>query len=299
MAKRKTITYPSYSTNAFAPTRHTTHHSHRLLARDVTTEDLDLDPVGKDERPVTDRVEGGDVSGTPEKHGSSTTRGVLAVEGQAQVGNSLLGTNVGERTLVGVVERGELGGAVELLDDTLDLCGVGGGVGAELSKLLLELVLLADLVEHLCEVGTLLGGDLGSGGVLGGSAVTEGVDALSTQEREVIVDEETTALGLSRGEGAHEVPGDLARGVTGSPNEETVGDLVHLLVGVLDDDVLVGDVLDHGTGKEVNLLVLELLLGVLDELLGEGRKDVGKSLDQSDLEAVGDLRVPLLEIVLG
>jgi hypothetical protein len=255
-----------------------------------------------------------DVSGSPEQHGSSTSGGEVTVE-EGQVGDSLLRPNVADRsvmlnrsvlknghsrkrTLVGVVEGSELGGSVQLLGQSLDFSLVGSGVGLQLLELSLKLVLLSELAEHLGKVDTLLRGDLGSGGVLSSGAVSHGVSSLSSEQSKVVVNKQTSSLSLCVGKLAHQVSGDLSGSVTGGPDKKTVGDLLHLLVGVLDDNAGRLDILNHGSGENVNLVGSELVLSVLDELLGEGGKDVGESLDQGDLQSVGDLRVPLLQVVL-
>jgi hypothetical protein len=198
------------------------------------------------------------------------------------------------------VEGRELGHPVELLEGRLDLLGLGGGVGRspELAELLLELGLVSELVESLGEVDTLLTGGLGGRGVLRSRAVTEGVHAVRAEHRHVVVDEETSALSLSLGELGHEVARDCARGVSRGPYKETVRNLLDLLVRVLDDNRFLLDVLDHGAGEDINLVLLEGGLGVLDELLGERGEHVGQRLDQGDLQSVGDFRVPLLQVVL-
>lgn len=197
-----------------------------------------------------------------------------------------------------VVERSHLGNPVKLLGQSLDLSGVGIRGGLEVGELSLILVLLAELAKGLSEVDTLLTGNLGGRGVLRSGTVTDGVSALGAEKGQVVVNEKTTSLSLRVRELAHQVTGDVSRSVTGSPDEETVWDLAHLLVGVLDDNRLRLDVLDHGSGKDINSVGSELVLGVLDQLLAEGGKDVGQSLNKSDLQSVGDLRVPLAQVVL-
>lgn len=197
-----------------------------------------------------------------------------------------------------VVEGSNLARPVDLLGKTLNLGGVGNGVSPQSGELFLELGLLAKLLEDTGEVDTLLTGDLGSGGVRGGGTVTDGVDTISTEQSEVVVDEETPSLGLDMRELGHKVSGDVPRGVTGSPDEETVRDLSNFLVCVLDDDALGLDVLNHGSGEDINLVLLEGRLSVLDELLGEGGENVGEGLDKGDLESVGDLGVPFLKVIL-
>lgn len=199
---------------------------------------------------------------------------------------------------MGVVERGDLGDPCELLGQGLDLRRVGIASSLEVGELSLKLVLLAELAESLGEVDTLLTGDLSGRGVLCGGTVTDGVCALGAEKRQVVVDEETTSLSLRIRKLAHEVTGDSSGGVTGSPDEETVWDLSHLLVGVLDNNGLRLDVLDHGSGENVNSVGSELVFGVLNELLAESGKDVRQGLDKGDLQSIGDLRVPLSQVVL-
>lgn len=197
-----------------------------------------------------------------------------------------------------VVEGSDLAGPVDLFGKALNLGRVSGGVGPQGSELLLELGLLAELLEDIGEIDTLLTGDLGSRGIRGGCTVSNGVDTVSTEQREVVVDEETPSLGLDVRELGHKVSGNVPGSVTGSPDEETVRNLFDFLIGVLDDDALGLDVLDHGSSEDINLVLLEGGLSVLDELLGEGGENVGEGLDKGDLESVGNLGVPLLKVIL-
>lgn len=173
----------------------------------------------------------------------------------------------------------------------------------ENSELGLELLGLGHLVEEAGKESTLLGGDLGGGSVVGDSTVTDGPDVLGTLNDKVLVDVKTTAsVGLC-GNLAHEVLDNGTESVTSSPDEKTVGNalqnlLASLLVGVLGLDVLLSDVLNHGLVADLNSLLLESLLGVVDQVLGEHGKDGGKGLDEGDAEVANNLRNPLLEVVL-
>ena len=136
------------------------------------------------------------------------------------------------------------------------------------------------------------------GSIGGGGTITDSVDTVGSDHRHVVVYNETTSLVLSLGQLGHQFTCDLSRGVSGSPNQQPVWDFSNLLVGVLDDDGSLLDILDHGSSENVDLVVLELRFGVVDELLGECREDVRQSLDQGDPETASDLGVPLLEIIL-
>lgn len=115
-------------------------------------------------RGTYERVEVGKVSRSPEPVGSGTTerREVLGAE-DGQVGDGLLGSDVGERSLVRVVEGSRLGRSLDGLGGGLDGVGGGGRVELESGELLEGKVSLSEALEGLGEVGTLLGGDLGGG----------------------------------------------------------------------------------------------------------------------------------------
>lgn len=197
-----------------------------------------------------------------------------------------------------VVEGSDLGGSVELLDQSFNLGWVGVTASSEGFQLSFKLVLLAELAEHLSEVDTLLTGNLGSWGVLRSGTVTDGVGALGAEKRKVVVHNETSSLSLGVRKLVHQVSGDLSGSVTGSPDQETVRNVLDLLVGILDSDAGGSDILDHGSSENVNLVGSELVLGVLNELFGEGGQDVGECFNEGDLESVGDFRVPLFQVIL-
>ena len=210
-----------------------------------------------------------------------------------------------------VLEGTNLLGAAELLLALTDLIedlvalliGLDQGLLlGELGKLLLDLISLGHGVEEAGQEGTLLTGNLGGGSVVGDGTVTDGPDVVSTVHNQVLVDSETTARVSLSGELAHQVTDNGADGVTGGPDEKTVGDGLHALgsigVGNLGLDVLVGDVLDHGLGADSDGLLLEGRLGVVNQLLGEHGQDVGQSLDKGNVEVVLNLGNPLLEIVV-
>ena len=170
----------------------------------------------------------------------------------------------------------------------------------ELGELGLDLLSLGHLVEHAGEESALLSGNLGSGGVVGDGAVADGPDVFGTLDNKVLVDSETAARVLLGGDLVDQVLDERAHSVTGGPDEETVGDpLEHLLaIGAhgLGLNVLFCDVLDHGLCADVDGLLLEGLLGVVDQLLGEHGQDVGQGLDEGDVELLLDLGNPLLQV---
>lgn len=250
----------------------------------------------------------GEVGTSPEEVGHATTGGQVAVP-PADVGDSLFATNVGQAALVGVAEGLDVLDAAELLLKALNLLGVGGRVAglqvhlaADLVDAGLEALGLGHVVEEASKEATLLGSDLGGGSVAGDGAVTNGPDVTGTLDDKVFVDGKTTARVLLGGNGRHHVLDNGADGVAGGPDEETVGNLDALLGAVglanLGLDGVVGDLLDHGLGHNVNLFLAEGVFGVVDELLGEGGQDVGESLNQSDLEAGADAGNQLLNVLL-
>jgi len=174
---------------------------YRLLAGNVTAEDVRLEPVHDDEDTVAGAEAHAQVGGAPEEVGELATTGEVAGH-PADVSDSLLGTNVGQGTLVRVLEGTHLLDAAEALLQVLDLGEslvanllVGGlalllGEGGELG---LELLGLGHLVEEAGEESALLGGDLGGGSVVCDGAVADGPDVLGALDDEVLVDGKTTA----------------------------------------------------------------------------------------------------------
>ena len=159
--------------------------------------------------------------------------------------------------LVRVRKGRNLGGPVDLLHGRVNLFLAHTGLLTHLRELLLVLVLLAQLLEHACQVHSLLRSDLRGRCVLRGSTVSNGIDALGTEHVQIVVHHDTPALGLRSRELGHEVTSDGAGGVSGRPDQETVGDLAHLFRRVLDCNGTLADVFDHGTGQDVNLVLLE------------------------------------------
>jgi hypothetical protein len=194
---------------------------------------------------------------------------------------------------------------LELLDLAEDLVAsllAGGlllGVG-ELGKLGIDFLGLGHVVEHAGKESTLLGSDLGRWGVVCHSAVTDSPDVLRALDNQVLVHGETTARVLLCGDLVDEVLDQGSEGVTSGPDEKTVWDLLDHLLAVgpsgLGLDVLLSHVLDHGLCADGDGLLLECLLGVVDELLGEHGQDVGEGLDEGDVEVILDLGEPLLQI---
>jgi hypothetical protein len=250
------------------------------------------------------------VGTAPEQVGHGTTAGDVAAQ-PADIGHCALLADVGEGALVGVLEGTDLLVAAELLlaladlvEDLVALLVVLGQRLAlgEVVELLLESLALGHGVEEAAEEGTLLAGDLGGGGVVGDGAVADGPDVVGAVHDEVFIDGEAAAgVGLG-GELGHEVADDAADGVTGGPDEETVGDSFEFLGSVgsgdLGLDVLVGNLLDHGLGADGDRLLLEGRFGVVNQLLGEHGENVGESLDESDVEVVLDFGNPLLQVIV-
>ena len=250
----------------------------------------------------------GQVGGPPEEEGKAATGGKVSVE-PAHISDGLLASDVGKRTLVRVVEGLDVLDAAELTLMLLNLLGDLGGVAGlkverttELADTLLKDLGTGHVVEETSQEVTLLRGNLGGRGVSGDGAVTDSPDVAGTLDNEVLVHGKTAARVLLGRDAVHEVLDDGADSVAGGPDEETVGegDLLTATIGLADLglDSLVGDLLDHGLGHDVDLLLLEGALGVLDQLLGEAGKDVGKSLDEGDAEAVSDIGNELLDVLL-
>ena len=71
------------------------------------------------------------------------------------------------------------------------------------------------------------------------------------------IDGDTAPVRLGTRELGHKVAGDLAEGVTSSPNDKTAGDLDDALVRHLKDNALLLDLLDHGPRQDIDLGLLE------------------------------------------
>ena len=172
-----------------------------LDTRHIATKDLSLDPVHEHQDPVAGAEAHAKVSTAPEEVGDGTARGNVTREPR-DICDSLLGANVGERTLVGVLEGVDTPQPpLPLLQflDLLESLVTGLSVGSlllnfrELRELSIDLLGLGHLVEHAGKESTLLSGDLGGGGVVGDSAVTDSPYVLGTLDNKVLVDSETTA----------------------------------------------------------------------------------------------------------
>lgn len=123
-------------------------------------------------------------------------------------------------TLVSIREGLNVASADDGVGEAVKLSGLrSSGLGrVELAE---KLLLLLNLLEDASEVLALLGCDLSGRGVVGGSAVTEGEDAVGTEEAEVLVDEETATGVLLRADAGHEVLSDGTSGVTSGPTYES------------------------------------------------------------------------------
>lgn len=267
-----------------------------LSSGDITSENLGVDPVTENEETVTEREELRNVSRTPEVVGGETSGREVTLE-EGKVGDSLVGSDVGKRTLVGVREGRDVAGTDDSVGERVELSGFSvrrlGRV--EVSE---KSILLVELREDASEVTTLLRGDLGSGSVVGSSAVTEGEDTFSSEEAKVFVNEETSSRVLLLRNLVHQILGDLTSSVTSGPNKETVRVLNEFLLFVLSDESFLFDFLDHSLGGDVDLVLLEGRHGVVNELLREHGKNVGEGFDQGDLDAGSEFRVPVSEILL-
>lgn len=250
----------------------------------------------------------GEVGTSPEQVGQAATTGNVTVEPR-NISNSLLATNVGQATLVGVSEGLDVLDPAKLLLKALNLSGDLSRVtllevqaAAELLDTSLLRVSLRHVVEQAGQERTLLGSDLSSRGVASNGAVTDGPDIAGALDNKVLVDSKTTARILLGGNLAHEVTDNGANSVSGSPDKQTVRDTESLLGAIRTSALSLNKVLchplDHGLEFDVNVLLAQGVLGVLNELLGERRENVGKGLNKSDLEAVADLGNQLLDVVL-
>lgn len=249
------------------------------------------------------------ISALPEKIGHGATARDVATE-PTHVGDGLLSTDISQGSLVGILEGADLLDATELFlalgdlgqNDLAVVRARGGLFGGEVFEFRLEGVRLGHGVEEAGEEGSFLGRDLSGGSVVGYGAVADGPDVLGAIDDQVFVDFETaTGFGLG-GDLGHEVFDDGSEGVTGSPDQEAIGNLLDRFGSIwvvdLGFNVLVGDVLDHGLGSDFNVLFLEAGFRVLDQLLAEHGQNIGEGFDQSDMEIVFDLRNPLEQILL-
>ena len=279
-----------------------------LHARNIAAKNLSLGPVHHDEYPVASAKAHAEVGRAPENIGNGAARGNVSRKPR-NVGNGLLRANVGERALVRVLKRTNRLDPPQPLLQRLDLAkdlvtGLLAGclflLDRQLRELLFNLGRLGHVVEHAREESTLLGSNLGSGSVVGDGAIADCPDVLGALDNQVLVDGETAARVLLGGDLVDEVLDNGAESVAGGPDEKTIGDALELLLAVgtrgLGLNVLVRDILDHGLCANVNRLLLERLLRVVNELLGEHGQDVGQRLDQRHLEVVLDLWQPLLQV---
>ena len=302
-----------------------------LLSRHVTAEHLGLDPVEDDEGPVAPGEAHTDVGGAPEDVGERATAGdvaeppgdtvihvSLSSKSNAQVrkeegnvlSNGLLRANVCQRTLMRVLKRPHLLDPSQPLLQILDLlehsiaCLLARRLLLLLAarpQLILNLLRLGHVVEHARQEGAFLTGDLGGGGVVGDRAVADGPDVLCALDDEVFVHGETAARVLLCWDLGHEVLDDGAQGITRRPHEETVRDLLKLLLAVwsgrLGLNVLVRHLLDHSLGADRDLLLVERALRVVDQLLAEHGEHIGQSLNEGDVEVLRDLWDPLAQVL--
>jgi hypothetical protein len=279
-----------------------------LDTRDVAAKDFGLCPVHEHQDAVARAEAHAEVGAAPENIRDRAAAGNVACEPR-DVGHGLFGANVRERALVGILKGTDLLDAAQALLELLDLAedlvaGLLTGCfflgDGELGELGVDFLRLGHVVEHAGEESTFLSGDLGCWGVVCDCAVTDGPHVLGALDNQVFVHGQTTSRVLLGGDLADQVLDQRSEGVSGSPDEQSVGNLLNLLLAVrasrLGLDVLVGHVLNHGLCADGNRLLLERLLGVVDELLGEHGQNVGQSLDKGDMEVVFDLWEPLLQI---
>jgi hypothetical protein len=288
----------------------TTSHRHKPPSdtRHIATKDLGLGPVDNDEHAVACAEAHAEVRRAPEqvRHGSSA--GNVAAEPR-HISHSLVRSNVRQRALVRVLKRVDGVDAAQRLLQRLDLlkhfvarllAGRPLLLSRQVGELRLNLLRLGHLVEHARKEGAFLSSDLSSGGVVGDSAVTNGPHVLGTLDDKVLVDGEAAARVLLGGDLVDQVLDQRAKCVTSGPDQQTVGDALEDLLSIGADrlglNVLLSDVLDHGLGADVDRLLLERLLGVVNQLLGEHGKDVGQGLDKRDVELGLDLGNPLLQV---
>ena len=91
-----------------------------LDTRDIASENLGLDPIHKHEDPVASAEAHAEVGAAPEEVGDGAARRNVAGEPR-DIGDSLLGADVGERTLMGVLEGVDALGPPQALLQLLDL----------------------------------------------------------------------------------------------------------------------------------------------------------------------------------
>ena len=222
----------------------------------------------------------------PEEISHSSTTSNVATQ-PADICNGTLLSDIGQASLVGVLEGTNLLSSAQLaltlsnlIEDSVAIfivlsLGLRNG---QLLQFLFNGFSVSHRVEETSKESTLLAGDLCGWGVVGDGAVSDSPDVFGAVHNQVFVNCETATGVLLGGELVHKIANDRADGITGSPDQETVGNCFHFLgsirLGDFGLDVLLSHVLNHGLGSNGDGLFLESRFRVVDQLLGEHRKDL-------------------------
>ncbi|KAH3668628.1 hypothetical protein OGAPHI_002382 [Ogataea philodendri] len=240
----------------------------------------------------------GDVTGSPDQVGESTTGGGGGESTPHQVGNGLLSTHVRKGTKVVVFERLDVSqGSVQ---SGLDL-GFFVRVGRS-DQFSLQVVNGSSLGESRSKVVSLLVSNLTGWWVAGEGTVTNSVNVLSTLDLEVLIHKKTsssTGLTLNLLE---KTGGEVSRTDTTGPDKHTVWKLLLLGASVLllggSGDDSVGNVVNGSVDEQLDVVLSKSLLSVSPQALGERVQNVWQSLDQSDLDFLGDFRHPFAQVLV-
>ena len=218
----------------------------------------------------------------------------------------------------GIFKLSEL--LVDRLQLVLGLCFLVLGDLCGFQELLLneEIILLAQLVEELGQIGALLRRNLCCGSIGGSSTVPKGEDATRAKNAKVFVNDQTAAIILHRGELSNQVPCQWSesvplvlaniigivrwkngtKGTHSSPNDHSTRNFFDALIRHLEGDALLLNFLHHRLGHDFNLGFLEGRFGILDEGFAERRQYGWESFNKRNLHPVGEFWVPEFEIFL-
>lgn len=236
----------------------------------------------------------------------TTTRREISLE-PADVCDSPLLSNVRQTTLVTVFKRVDRFDAPQSLlqffnapEDLISRFGVRSGrLGfGERGELVRDDTCTSHAVEHTSEEGTLLrsylrcrcvGRDFENSFSTSPVNVTvkkkaltctiaDSPDVLCTFHDEILVHFQAALRLCLRGDLAHEVFNNRAKGIARGPNQQAVryllDDFIALGIAVFSIDVFLLHVFDHGFGANVDSFFSKSLFGIVNELFGEHGEDL-------------------------